>query len=57
MHKKYVVRSRVEARDTAKRIEILQAEIDRLEAVLKCTEGELYEKRCSANQYTSRMVR
>lgn len=45
MHKKFVLRSRVEARDRVARTASLEAEAERFLKLLKSTEDELHKRR------------
>lgn len=46
MHKKFVLRSRIEARDVVAKVTALEAEINRLTTLIDATEEELHAKRC-----------
>lgn len=48
MHKKFVLRSRVESREGVTRIAALEAEVERLMALAKSTEEELRSRRLGA---------
>lgn len=53
MHKKYILRSRVEARGSVAKTTALEAEVERLRGLLKRTEEDLHGKRCVDNGRTA----